>query len=767
MANISDGTYIIVSALNTSCALDSRGASDANGSNVWLYTKGASDAQLVRVTTNSDGSRRLIFALTGKSVDIAVGDIADNTNVQQYSDNASRAQKWEIIDSGATIEVSSVTYSLFTVNVFVSSGYCLDVSAGQGVSGTNIQIFHTNSTDSQRWAFIPANPVPEGTYMIRSALDANAVLDVAAGSKASGANVQIYGTNETNAQIWRVKSYSSGLASIYNTNSGLALNVYGNQTSDGTNVQQWTDDGTDANKWLIEPVGTMQINGVTVPTYRVRFLAGSGKVLDCAGGKTTPKTNVQIWETNGSKAQIWAFQPFSMLANSLPVPASVHAGITAGSDSGTALNANNIETIYPSFICSGTDYQVRYRERTRMISKPISGWGAWKSIADGTTANSGWGDIGSANCVTPNTARKYTPTGISVTQINNTTIDYSEIQIESRRFESDYNNTQGLYAHGNSNTALIRMAWKPTLTITSAEFSPSGMSIAYTSDYKRDGNTITVKSITSGNNILCNGYSFTSCPYTGTVTVPISALEYIPDDGAQIVTNVEIMTDASYSKAYLTSTISYNVNRGITVTPEYKYNDNLTLTAKVTATSSDHCYILINGSLTECDGSSGSFTVIPPLNTPYSIMITSSDGTNWGMHTDTNKILNFYGYVWNWGDSIAVIKYNKDEKPAVTDDQATDNTEEITTGRSRPVYRFGKSIVRKLTVEGVYTDTVEHGTSKDMDALCNANHTIFRNSKGEMYNTAILGVTKKAESDLRSQLGDWGTVTVDQREETL
>lgn len=769
MASIADGTYIIVSALNTGCAIDSRGASDANGSNVWLYTKGGSDAQFIHVTTNTDGSRRLIFSLTGKSVDIAAGTIADGTNVQQYSDNASHAQKWIITDSGATIAINQTTYNLFTVSVFISSGYCLDVTAGQGVSGTNVQIYTANSSAAQRWAFIPADPVPQGTYMIRSALDTNAVLDVAAGSLASGANVQIYGVNETNAQIWRVRNYdSSGLASIYNANSGLALNVYGKQTTDGTNVQQWTDDGTDANKWLFEPVGTMLINGVTVPTYRIRFLTGSGKVLDCAYGKTTPKTNVQIWTSNGTKAQIWAFQPFSMLVGTLPVPASVHAALTADTDkSGPTVDANNAAIIYPSFACSGTDYQVRYRERVRKTGKSIGDWGSWHSIADGTTANNGWGDTGTANCITENSARKYMPEGVSITPVDNVVIDYSEIQIETRRFEADYDNTAGLYAHGNSNTALFRMAWKPTLTITSVEFSPSGISIAYSSDYKRDGNTITIRNIASGINNLCKGYTFTSCPCSGTITVPISALEYIPDDGAQIITYAEIMTDATYSKGFLASTISYNVNRGISVTPTYTYNDDYTVTANITASKSDHCYLLINGKLTECKGSSGKFAVIPPFNAEYKIMVTSSDGSKWGMHTDSGEVLDFKGFAWNWDDKCALIKYNKDSSPVFTDDQSTDSEEKITTGRQYPVYRFGGSIVRKLNVEGVYTDTVLHGTSKDINALCTANHATFRDPAGNIKNVAILEVSKKSEGTFRSQLGDWGTVTVDQREETL
>ena len=81
MADITDGTYVIVSALNTSRAIDCMGASDKSGANVQIYTKNSSDAQFISVVTNSDGSRRLIFPLSGKSIDIANGSLTSGTNV--------------------------------------------------------------------------------------------------------------------------------------------------------------------------------------------------------------------------------------------------------------------------------------------------------------------------------------------------------------------------------------------------------------------------------------------------------------------------------------------------------------------------------------------------------------------------------------------------------------------------------------------------------------------------------------------------------------
>ena len=117
---------------------------------------------------------------------------------------------------------------------------------------------------------IPQNPIPTGTYLIRSALDTKAVLDVSGGSSANGANVQLYGSNESNAQIWMVRTYdSSGLTNIVNLGSKKVLDIDGGVVENFRNVQQYEDNGSDAQKWGLEPNGTAVFNGETVGTYRI------------------------------------------------------------------------------------------------------------------------------------------------------------------------------------------------------------------------------------------------------------------------------------------------------------------------------------------------------------------------------------------------------------------------------------------------------------------------------------------------------------------
>ena len=56
--------------------------------------------------------------------------------------------------------------------------------------------------------------IADGLYEIRSALLESMALDIAGGSTAKGANVQIYANNDTNAQKYRITEETAGHWSI-------------------------------------------------------------------------------------------------------------------------------------------------------------------------------------------------------------------------------------------------------------------------------------------------------------------------------------------------------------------------------------------------------------------------------------------------------------------------------------------------------------------------------------------------------------------------
>lgn len=760
---VAEGTYTVVSALDTTKAIVCYGSGDNDTANVciWKTTENKwHDSQFISVVNNDNGSQRMIFTLSGKSIDIANGNVASGTNVQQYSNNDSRAQQWTIEKDGGTVTINGTSYDTYTIANTSNKNLVLDVSGASTADNTNVQIYTANGTNAQRWIFIPKDPVPLGTYLIRSSLDTNAVIDVSGGSTANGANIQLYGENDSNAQIWRVREYNSGLMTLYNVGSGKVMSVGANSPKNGQNVQQWAGYQGHPFKWYAEPSGSMLINGATVPTYRLHYLASNGFVLDAAGGKSTPKTNIQVYANNRSRAQLWAFQPFSILAGSLPVPEQFAILAKDGWSTGSTIAANGVTAISTSWRCAGTDYQLRYRIRIRKANQTIGGWSNWMSYPDGSTANSGWGDIGSANCITENKDRKTAPKAITVQLVDGANIDYEEIQFEIRRYEANYNGTAGLHAHGNSSISAFGLTYQPTLTINSCKWSPAGLIIGYTSDYHRDGNIISLSA-----DGLFDEYQLSAQPYTGEIVIPQNRLFRIPTSGETVTIKSKIRSDMSFGTSSQSVTLNYASAPSLTVSPKVMDDpDSYTSTVTFTPSIDDHVYLSYEGKLIECQGSAGKYVVTPPLNKECTISVITSSGSSWGM-ASVKKTMKGNVYVWNWNRNTAVIKLNIDKSPQYSDSRESDNSSQITTGRTRPVYSFGNAITRSLDVGGVYTDIVPYGKKEDMDALTLAEHAIFRNPQGEILRTAVLSVSLTPRGH-RSRFGEWGEVAVKQMEES-
>ncbi len=135
--------------------------------------------------------------------------------------------------------------------------------------------------------------VSEGVYVIESKLKKNMVLDVAGGSKKSGANIQLYKSNGTTSQLFWVKK-SGSYYTITALNSYMVLDVENGNIKSGTNVQQYTFNNTSAQKWKFYDAG----NGYY-------YIACGNYALDVSGGVANNKTNVQIYKPNSTASQAW------------------------------------------------------------------------------------------------------------------------------------------------------------------------------------------------------------------------------------------------------------------------------------------------------------------------------------------------------------------------------------------------------------------------------------------------------------------------------
>lgn len=140
------------------------------------------------------------------------------------------------------------------------------------------------------------NVLADGTYTISTLLNSNYVLDVKDGSTSNGANIQLYESNDTAAQQFKVSHDSQGYVTFTNVKSGRVLDLNGAIVKDAGNIQQYTSNGTRAQKWIVKQDG----NG-----YVVMSAINPNYILDLNGGFVRNGSNVQLHSVTGSNSQRW------------------------------------------------------------------------------------------------------------------------------------------------------------------------------------------------------------------------------------------------------------------------------------------------------------------------------------------------------------------------------------------------------------------------------------------------------------------------------
>lgn len=300
---LADGTYNIQSLVNPNYVLDIYGGYTTNGANVQLYRSNDTEAQLFKVTHDSQGYVTFTNVKSGKVLDVYGGTKKNNQNIWQFSSNGSRAQKWIVKPDGNGYVIISA----------LDSNYVLDLSTGKAVNSSNIQLYTYCGSNAQRWKFSKLvsktdklnslaqsnkNVLADGTYVISTALSSNYVLDVYGGYTWNKANVQLFAKNGTDAQAFKVTHDSQGYVIFTNVNSGKVLEVAGSRAGNNANVQQYSLDGSRAQKWVVQKNGS---------GYTIISALDPNFVLDLSGALVMNGRNIGLYQNNGSKAQQWNF----------------------------------------------------------------------------------------------------------------------------------------------------------------------------------------------------------------------------------------------------------------------------------------------------------------------------------------------------------------------------------------------------------------------------------------------------------------------------
>lgn len=325
---VSDGFYIIQSAIDRNQVVDATGAGTGNGTNIQIYTSNGTKAQLFQIS-HSGNYLKITNANSGKVLDVAGGIRQDGTNIQLYDWNGSKAQLWIAVNTNEGIKLVSA----------LDKNLVMDLYAAQTVNGNNISVYSSNNTKAQRWIFRRAEDprtvldrlalagkalVREGVYEIHSAVNSRFNLDVTSGATNNRTNIQLYADNDTSAQRWIVSFDDKGYATIKNQKSGHCLSLASNAVQSGTNILQ-SSGSTFSQKWIFKKNGNfIQIASAWNDRY----------VIDLSGAHAVNGRNIQLYANNGSNAQNWQF-----------VKISSFSGATGGDINDVVINTKPINPI--------------------------------------------------------------------------------------------------------------------------------------------------------------------------------------------------------------------------------------------------------------------------------------------------------------------------------------------------------------------------------------------------------------------------------------
>ena len=284
---IPNGNYYINVRSKVASSVDIPGGSAADSTAIQLYSGNSSKAQQFTFTRQSDGSYEIVNVNSGKALDVRNGVAENNAIVQQYSRNNSQAQRWFIRDSGAGYYLQSAL-----------GNWVLDLSGGNTANGAAIRLYTPNGTASQLFVVSSSDVnIATGVSMIiTSVANKKLVTDVTGASTANGARVQLYSSNNTNAQKYRFESIGNGTYKIINANSGKVLDVAGGSTANGAALQQYTSNNTVAQQWTVRNYGSGRIALVSV---------NANKAVDVPGGNSVQQAQLQLYSPNGTAAQQW------------------------------------------------------------------------------------------------------------------------------------------------------------------------------------------------------------------------------------------------------------------------------------------------------------------------------------------------------------------------------------------------------------------------------------------------------------------------------
>jgi beta-N-acetylglucosaminidase len=286
--------YYIVSKLNANYCLDTANGTVKNGTLLTLKTKSAGRASQefylsIVAPTVANG---IYFVKQGSQLmDIEKSSFADSAKVLLYTEHGGLNQRYRFVFNPGT-----GYYTITNIN----SNKALDVPASGREQGTPIIQYATHGGQNQQWSIEAGTG--SGNFTIRASYTTYALTSA---TSAQGSSVVVATlTGKSNQQQWQfVKTAMIG-DGLYNVDNPVLMNldVYNNETTDGTNIELWTKHDGFAQKFYLRSLGAAGGDTYTIES------ASSGKLLTVSGTNVVLRSYASANDTP-SDYQKWVTIP--------------------------------------------------------------------------------------------------------------------------------------------------------------------------------------------------------------------------------------------------------------------------------------------------------------------------------------------------------------------------------------------------------------------------------------------------------------------------
>jgi hypothetical protein len=183
------------------------------------------------------------------------------------------------------------------VQLRIGSNLCVDVPNNNNGSGALLQLYPCNGTDAQVFA-----PLPPQIRRINESGDPELIEDgpvlcVDAPNAATdpALQLQMWLCNQTGAQNWQATSLPGGVAEIRRNSTNLCFDVPFGDAFVGAQVTQYPCNGTAAQTWVLDPVRR---------GYQIRH-SGSNLCVDIPDNSNDQGTKLQLYDCNQTNAQVF------------------------------------------------------------------------------------------------------------------------------------------------------------------------------------------------------------------------------------------------------------------------------------------------------------------------------------------------------------------------------------------------------------------------------------------------------------------------------